>query len=184
MHLVIISGPEATGKTAIGKEIAKQLGYEYHSKDIIKEHLFDTAGKSTWRYNWYESRAKDQFFKIVRRLIDSRTNAVIESNFIGADKKRLSECLDPGVLVTEIYCKARGLTSFKRFVRRNESGQRHKGHHDRRWYAKILLEDLLQYAHISWPSRPSGLTHRLLIVDTTEFSKIDYRKIAEFAEQL
>ena len=42
MHLIIISGPEATGKSYIGKELAKRLSYKYLSKDIIRESLFDT----------------------------------------------------------------------------------------------------------------------------------------------
>lgn len=184
MQVIIVSGPEATGKTSIAKSLAASLGYKYITKDSIKERLFDTSRKhSTWNYAWYENKAKKQFFSEVHELIKGRNDVVIESNFIGKDKKRLSSLLTKDVFLVEIYCTAKGMTTFKRFVSRNESGNRHSGHHDRRWYGKVLLEDLLQYVNIRWPSRPSYLTNKLLIVDTTDFSKVDIEKIIKFVKE-
>ena len=42
MNVLIVSGPEATGKTAVGKTISQKLGYQYLSKDMIKEAMFDS----------------------------------------------------------------------------------------------------------------------------------------------
>ncbi|NCU37689.1 hypothetical protein EOL96_01325 [Candidatus Saccharibacteria bacterium] len=61
MNLIIVSGPEATGKTYIARQISSQLGYAYQSKDVIKETIYDTYTRSTWDYGWYESEAKQEF---------------------------------------------------------------------------------------------------------------------------
>ena len=183
MKLVIVSGPEATGKTMVGKKISDMLGYPYQSKDMIKEALFDTETRSTWDYSWYEDKAKDNFFNVIEQFIEHGTSAVIESNFIAEDRQRLTKCQNKDTLVSEIYCRTKGLTSFKRFVRRNEGGARHKGHHDRRWYPTVLSQDLLQYFGISWLHKPLGFSERLYIVDSTDFSKIDYEEIVDYIKE-
>lgn len=182
MQLVIISGPEATGKSEIGRRLAEQTDYRYESKDKIKETLFDEAPHSTWDYAWYEDKAKQQFFNRLDHLVAAQANCIVESNFIGTDKARLKESLSPKAHITEIYCTAKGMTSFKRFVRRNESGRRHKGHHDRRWYIKVFFQDCLRYFGVQWPYGPVGLTEKFLKVDTTDFSKVDFQAIAEFVQ--
>lgn len=183
MKLVIVSGAEATGKTAIGHEIASRLGLKYQSKDNIKEALFDSESHNTWDHFWYEKKAKNQFFEEIKQFVTQNKSAVIESNFNTRDKQCLANCLNSDVEISEIYCTTKGLTSFRRFVRRNEAGLRHKGHHDRRWYAKILLEDLLNLLNIRWPSKPFNFNKKLLVVDTTNFKNIDYKKIINFIEQ-
>ena len=180
MHLVIISGPEATGKSEIGRKISEQLGYKYESKDRIKEALFDKRPRTTWDYSWYENEAKQQFFHKINGLISNNINAVIESNFIGTDKIKLEKCLSSEVLLTEIYCTASGMTSLRRFIGRNEGGRRHKGHHDRRWYIKVFAQDCLRYIGIQWPYKPLGLTDKFLKVDSTDFTKVNFDEISKF----
>lgn len=180
MNLVIVSGPEATGKTAVGNKIASLKGYQYLGKDLIKEGLFDSESHNTWDFSWYENKSKDEFFDILGDCISKNKSIVIESNFLSSDKEQLSERINNKVVISEIFCTTKGLTSFKRFVKRNETGLRHKGHHDRRWYIKVFAQDLFRLFHIIWPYKPTGLTNRLLVVDSTEFSKIDYDKIIEF----
>lgn len=180
MQLVLVSGPEATGKTHIAKSIARQMGCDYAGKDAIKEALYDTAAHNTWNYSWYESEVKNIFFNLVKDYIAQRKSLVIESNFIGTDRDRLMGLLNDDVEVSEIYCTARGLVSFKRFVQRNESGHRHKGHHDRRWYVKVFIQDMLRYLHVNYPYRPVRITPKLLIVDTTNYQKIDIASISKF----
>ena len=58
MKLIIISGPEATGKTNIGHHLSKELSIPYLGKDDIKEAMFDKKPRNTWHFVWYEKQAK------------------------------------------------------------------------------------------------------------------------------
>jgi predicted kinase len=183
MLLIFISGPSATGKTAIGKHLADILGYEFHSKDFIKEQMFDKSGHTTWDYGWYERRAKRRFFQEVKEAIESNRSIIVESNFIGADKRRLARLLNKDVKISEIYCTTTGLTNFRRFVKRNEAGVRHPGHHDRRWYISTLFQTSLATIGIIWPYKPLGFTDKLMVIDSTVFSGVDYDKIIKFINE-
>ena len=85
--------------------------------------------------------------------------------------------------MVEIYCQAKGLVYFKRFVKRNENGTRHKGHHDRRWYTTVLIEALLGYIGVRWPYKSLGISNKLLIVDLTNFSDVNHDTITRFVEK-
>ncbi len=73
MKIIIISGPEATGKSAIGRELSKLLSFQYVSKDMIKESLFDSVPNNTWDYKWFENKAKDIFFETLQDFIKQNT---------------------------------------------------------------------------------------------------------------
>lgn len=180
MNLVIVSGPEATGKSGIAQEVAQLLGYKYQSKDVIKEQMFDHGSHDTNDSSWYENKAKDEFFDQIQQFVVRNESAVIESNFIAVDRQRLVACLG-NAQITEIFCTARGFMSFIRFVKRNETNNRHKGHHDRKWYWSVFKHDVARMLGIQWPYKPLGFTNKLLAVDTTNFSKINCQAIADFA---
>lgn len=183
MNLVLISGAEATCKSDIGKHLAREIDYTYQSKDCIKEDMYDKAERSTWNYGWYEAKAKQAFFSDIEKLINSNTNAIIESNFIGNDKKQLEQLIGNNISLKEIHCYADGLTSFKRAVRRNESGRRHPGHHDRRWYPKILFQSLLHAAGINIGAHKEvGIQDDVLFLNTTHYPDIDFDSIVEFTK--
>lgn len=178
MYLIIISGPPASGKTTLGSIIADNLDFEFLAKDEIKERLFNSGARTTYDYSWYEKRAKDLLFDNLRLAIAKNQSLVIEANFIKSDKKRLISCLNKSMYITEMYCSARGMTRFSRFVKRNESGMRHKAHYDRRWYTSVFLSSLLSYVGIEWPYKPLNISMRMNI-DTTHPSKINYKKLLE-----
>jgi len=181
MKLIVISGAEATCKSSLAKDIAKQLGYAYRSKDIVKEKLFDTEGHNTWDFKWYESKAKEDFLKIIIDLINNSQDAVIESNFIGKDKVRLSKLITPKVELVEIHCYTKGYKSFNHFVERNESKKRHVGHHDRRWYPKVWFQTTMHLSKLNIGAhKPMGLSNRVMNLDTTNFPKIDYVRLMHF----
>jgi predicted kinase len=181
--LTIISGGEATGKSTIRNELARRLKISYLSKDIIKEKMFDEESVSTWNFSWYEDRAKSQLFKDIKEQLESNQSFIIEANFKSADTAKLKNLLSKDTQVYEIFCHSRGFTAFKRFVRRNESGARHRGHHDRRWYAAVFIYDICGALHIKWPYKPMQFSDRILYLDTTDLAKIDYEAIIKFISQ-
>ncbi len=183
MKLILISGAEATCKSDIGKRLSNELGYIYQSKDLIKEAMYDKGEQSTWKYGWYESQAKQVFFNDIAKLIHDKSDAIIESNFIGEDRTRLARLINENVLLKEIHCYADGLHSFKRAVRRNESGSRHSGHHDRRWYPKIFIQSFLHAVGIDLGAHKHiGITDDVLMLNTTEYPNVDFEEIVEFAK--
>lgn len=180
MHIVIVSGPEATGKSTIAKKISADLGYTYLSKDVIKENLYDTCKRSTWDHQWYEQKAKRQFFKQIKNSIETKKDIIIESNFDTVDKDALTNIMPQSSTVSEIYCFSRGFTSFRRFVRRNESGNRHKGHHDRRWYFRVFCQDCARLFGSDWPHYPVAINNKLMRLDTTKITEINFEMIKLF----
>jgi len=175
MKLIVISGAEATCKSAVGKELAKQLNCTYISKDSIKEALFDEMLISTWNFKLYEQKAKDLFFQDIQNFILNKKDVIIESNFIGVDKVKLEKLLNQTVEVTEVHCYTKGYVSFKRFVIRNETGKRHRGHHDRRWYLKVLFQTTMHVASINIGAhRAVGISKRIINLDTTHFPNVNY----------
>lgn len=177
MILVIVSGPEASGKTYIAKELADRLGYYYLGKDVIKEKLFDEAPQNTWHSKWYESQAKDKMFAELGQHIKNNKSLVLESNFAPEDKQRLKELVTGKLQVAEVYCSAKGLVSFKRFVKRNESGRRHKGHHDRRLYLVIFIQNVLRVFHLDRHYKPLNLSSNVIRMDCTRLPDVDFEKI-------
>ena len=182
MNLVIVSGAEATGKSAVGKYIAQKLSYTYYAKDVIKEHLFDTESTTTWKYGWYEKLAKTKFFSGLAVYIEEDQDLVLESNFIGDDKKHLQKLLHgKTVNIVEVHCFTQGFVSFRRFVSRNESRKCHPGHHDRRWYVLVFWNTLISNLKIHDLHAPVKLSSKTMYVDTTSFEVIDMDKIVKFA---
>ncbi len=181
MKLIIISGAEATGKSEIGKHVARGLNCIYYAKDVVKEHLFDTESISTWKYSWYERKAKEEYFNGLAGYLENDKDLVLESNFIGNDKKHLEKLLNGKTMtIVEVHCYARGLTSFKRFVMRNESKMRHPGHHDRRWYLPVLWNAIMSDLKIHDAHAPMQLSNKIMYVDTTQFEAVDKDEIVRF----
>ncbi len=181
MKLIIISGAEATCKSSLSKELTKKLGCAYQSKDTIKEALFDKNTHNTWNFRVYEQEAKKLFFKDIKTLINDRKNAIIESNFIGEDRSKLAKLVNHDIELIEIHCFMNGYASFRYFVKRNESGARHPGHHDRRWYPKVLFQTTMHILHINIGAHnPVDLSAKTMNLDTTNFPDINYDKILQF----
>jgi predicted kinase len=184
MQLIIISGAPASGKTALGQKLAAKLGYEFYSKDVIKEALFDARPKTTHKYLWYEEQANARFLKAITDSISRNASIIIDSDFVRtSDRRQLLACLSKNVSVAEIHCHAKGLTRLRRYIKRNEAGARHKGHHDRRWYPSMFMNMLLSYAGVAWPYQSLDISGKKLLVDTTDFSKINYQDIVAFVTQ-
>ena len=183
MQLIIISGSPATGKTTLATQLAKELGYGFCSKDALKERLFDRETVNTRRFLWYETRAKAQFFSQIQEAIQHDRSLIIESDFNKKDRERLRALLTKKVHVTEIYCYTKGFTSLVRFIRRNENGTRHRGHHDRHWYASMFLYNVVGLTGRHWPYLPLRLTSSIHFVDTTHPSLIPIEAIVSYVRK-
>ncbi len=172
--LIIISGPPCTGKTTLGKKIAREFRLPLISRDDIKESLFDSLGIKDREWSKKLGLAS---YKVLYQLVDSLLRAgqslILESNFkpefdneifLNFQKKYDLEIL-------QIMCKTEGEILFERFKQRSESGERHPGHVDNQNYEEF--KELLQKGK----HRPLKIRGNVFDIDTTDFESTDYNSI-------
>jgi cytidylate kinase len=182
MKLIIIEGSTSTGKSTLARRLSKDLGISAFLRDDYKEHQYDLAGgrPSLRRMAKIDADSRRQLAAAITQACKSDTSLIVESNFAYSEKYKIKSLIPPNVTVVEVFCFAKGSTVLKRYVARNRSGERHKGHRDHLWYSAVAFESL---GPIKLKYRPFKLTKNVLLVDANDLSKIDYGAIRDFVIQ-
>ena len=172
--LIIISGPPCTGKTTLGKKIARELDLPLISKDDIKESLFDSLG--TKDREWSKKLGIASFellYGFIETLLLSNTSFIIETPLKPEyDEERfLSLKKKFGFKSIQLMCKTDGKILFERFKKRSESGKRHPGHVDSQNYDEF--KDIL----LKGEQQALNLEGKVFDIDTTNFESIDYDSV-------
>jgi predicted kinase len=130
-QLVLVGGAPASGKTTLARRLATKLGYPFLNKDLIKESLFDSLGSPDRERSRQLSLASYVvLYRIARRMIESGTSQILESNFQrGVSEKDLLPLVQSSRAVL-IHCGATPEALVRRYTRRATAGNRHPGHHD------------------------------------------------------
>lgn len=133
MKLIIINGLPGVGKTTIARPLAKKLALPLVEKDTLKEFLFDTLGVRDRDWSRTLGMASNDFlYTLTSTLLSRNESVIIENSFEVAFARPAIDALvkkfDPDVF--EIYCSVDQEIRRARFIERNESGSRHKGHVD------------------------------------------------------
>lgn len=141
-HFLVLSGLPGSGKTSLGRSLARALGLPLLDKDEILDGLFDSlgAGDAEWRNRL--SRAADE---VLRRLALESNGAVLVSfwkhpqstSASGTPTSWLHDLPGP---VVEVYCACHPETAARRFLAR----QRHAGHLDHLKRPEEVLESFRQ----------------------------------------
>ena len=130
--LVVVTGPPASGKTSLARDLARELGLPWISKDAVKETLYDALGSGEELEPSLEEAARRLLLTVAEQQLASGLSAIVESNFDGdadlAPLKRLWQERDTRVV--QIHCGGEQEALLERFAERAESGQRHPGHGD------------------------------------------------------
>ncbi len=164
MRLLLVTGAPASGKSTLGRRLAKDLGLPYISKDLFKETLFDTLGWDDRAWSRRAGLASTQLlYRTAAALLEAGQSVAMESNFYPQwDAPALLELgMKYGCQFVQVVCKADGPTLYARFEQRARSGERHPGHADDQnldeWRERLLTEE--------WPALP--LAGPVVEVDTT-----------------
>lgn len=168
--LVIVLGRPCTGKTTLGRRIARGLGWPFVHKDGIKELLFDNLGWSDREWSKKLGRASSELlYYLAETHLSVGRSLVVESNFVPqfATPKLLALKEKLGFEPFQILCQAPAYILFERFKVRAESGERHPGHVDH-----LNYDEFRATLHNS-RSKILDIGGKVVEIDTTDFQTID-----------
>jgi len=187
MNLIIVGGQTSTGKSTLSRRLATDLGIATCLKDsYTEEEYFPSlrAPLKPWQWIHSEHLAWKKIYEAVELAQAKDYDLLIEGNFAGPQKRRLQKIIRSDTRVIEIFCYARGLTTYRRFVARNKSGERHPGHRDELWYWVPWLEAVCRQLGWDWV-KPLRFGSDVLQLDTTDFVAVHYETIrAHIKERL
>jgi len=160
--LIIVSGPPASGKSTLGKQIAAGLGVPYISKDDLKEELYDSLGKIERALSGKLGEASMRLMYVVaKQILESGNDVVIEANFYrGVSEKDISRIVAISDAMM-MHCTAPDDVLKQRYAERSDAGERHPVHDDAN---KV---DDLETALEEGNYEPLDLGIPLIQVDTT-----------------
>src|SRR5690348_10057954 len=115
--LIIVSGPPASGKTTLARQVARELGLPMLYKDGIKETLFDSLG---WQDRAWSKKLGAATYYLLYYFLEAELAAglslVIESNFgppANAEFRRLQDKYP--FRPFQVMCRADGNTLVERY---------------------------------------------------------------------
>lgn len=197
MYCILVTGIPAAGKSTMTEVLAEKLKLPVISKDTIKELLFDNVGFQSRKEKVKLGIASMEImYYVAEQLMKVGQPFILENNFENSSKEGLMALLEeynyPALTIT--------LTGdyeviYQRFLERNVSPDRHRGHVVNDCYPEKRERSMeeLKAASIRYEDYLYGIEHRgfdtfcangkQIIVDTTDFSKVDMDKLlAEILE--
>lgn len=130
--LLVVTGPPASGKTSIARDLAERLRVPFVSKDMFKETLYEQLGSGDELEPQIERAGLELLYRVVEAQLSAGVSVMAESNF-DADSdlgplRRLQREHDARLV--QVYCTREKEQLLEHFVERIEEGDRHPGHGD------------------------------------------------------
>lgn len=196
MYCILITGIPASGKSTIADIISKRLSLPVLSKDGFKEVLFDSIG--------FESRAEkvklgtaamEIMYHTAAQLMKAQIPFILENNFEYASREGLDRLLSQtGCPALTVTLTGDYETIYRRFLQRNASPVRHRGHIVNDCYPEkrirsteellkntISLDQFVEGIHVrGFDSFVGGRDQ--IVIDTTDFSKVDVDAVIDQIE--
>jgi predicted kinase len=174
--IIIVTGRPAAGKSTLAKWLSRELKLPIVSKDSIREELFDRLG---WKdRKWAQELGKasiDMMFYFAKAALEAGQPIIMDNSFHPPISNPRFQALKEQYYAEsiQIICDSDRETLFRRFKSRADAGNRHPGHCD-----QDVLEEL--YTNLADTISPIlAIGGKVIEVDTTVFSNVDYRKILE-----
>jgi predicted kinase len=152
--LIVVTGAPGAGKSTVSQALASELALPLLAKDDVKEALFEALGTGDREWSRKLGGATyEVLFAVARRLLESGTSCILESNFSQAEPLRSL----PSARVVQIFCTAPAELILDRYSQR----ARHPGHLD----DEIIDELRERLAHQEW--QPLELQGKMIELDTS-----------------
>jgi predicted kinase len=132
IHLLIVTGLPASGKTTLARELARRHGAILIAKDVIKEPLLDVLGAADAAASRALSDASFAIlFAMARELAGSTCDLVLEGNFRpGQHEESLRPLFGAHVAGAQLLCRVPESVRRARLLARAQDPSRHAGHRD------------------------------------------------------
>jgi len=175
----------AVGKSGLAKIISNHFGIVSLAKDDFKEVLFDTIG-----FNSREEKLKlgvasmDMMYLVAGMLIKTGQSFILDNNFENSSRPGLEKLMsNSGYRVLTVQLKAPVEIIYNRFIERDKSPDRHRGHVVNTCYPEIgdAAEPVIPLEVFRERYIGRGMNDfsygDLMVVDATDPSKIDYDRV-------
>ena len=191
MYCILVTGIPAAGKSTMAGAMAEKLWLPVISKDSIKELLFDTVG--------FQSREEkvnlgiasmEIMYYVAGQLMKAGQPFILENNFEYSSERGIKTLLERyQYSVLTITLTGDYKVIYQRFLQRDASPDRHRGHVVNDCYPekKERSPKELKITSISYENYVHGIEQRgfdaffvdgrQIKVDATDFSKIDMEKL-------
>jgi predicted kinase len=129
--VLIITGPPASGKSTLGRHLARNLGLPFLGKDVFKELLFDHLGWSDRDWSRRLGAASmDLLYRSAAAQLEVGQSVALEANFYAEwDTPKLLKLAEMyGCRFVQVVCTASRSTLEERYRCRSTSSERHPGH--------------------------------------------------------
>ncbi len=101
MHIVLVSGIPASGKTTFAKELSRRKNMLYISKDEVKEILFDAVGFASRKEKVALGDASiNMVYYFAERIMARGLPLIIENNFENHSAEGIRRLIRSGRLLT------------------------------------------------------------------------------------
>lgn len=161
--VLIITGPPASGKSTLGRQLARTLALPFLGKDMFKEILFDQLGWSDREWSRRLGAASmDLLYQTAAALLEAGQSVALEANFYSEwDTPKLLKLAEvSGCRFVQVVCTASKSTLADRYRQRSVDGPRHPGHTE----SEQLEETIARLFSGSWEAL--ALEGPVISVDT------------------
>ena len=169
--LILIGGYCAAGKSTFARRLSQELNIPYFERDTIDETICDSFGRESNVYKMSsENVAHDIMLHIAERLLQVGQPFILESIFGLKEIEEIKKLLEKYKYECLLFIlKGNPEVMFARYVERDKSGERHWIHNPahKDWFINEMPKGKLEEAEIE----------QKIIVDTTEFEKVDYKSL-------